>query len=261
MPKSSLRVLDMLELLAGEQKALSHSELSLRMGIPKSSLTGLLNDLVERRYVAFEEDTRRYSLGAQVLAISQGYLEQLSVTRVGRPILSEVLQLVNENSALSIRDGTENVVIAQETCTHPLKQTMVIGSRSPLHCTASGKTLLAFLPEPEREAILCKLRLERVTRRTITDRDKFRRHLMSVQDNGYAVSDEEAIEGVLAIAVPVMSATGVAASLSTAIPISRLTDRLKRTVIDALRGASEKLSAALGGASRPAAEPAARRRR
>lgn len=247
MPKSSLRVLDMLELLASEQKALSHNEIAQRMQIPKSSLTGLLNDLVNRRYVVFEQDTRRYSLGAQVLAISQGYLEVLSVTRVGRPILTHVVHRVNENSALSIRDGTENVVIAQETCTHPLKQTMEIGSRSPLHCTASGKVLLAFLAEPAREEVFRDLRLDRITRRTITDPDKLRRHLHSVAENGYAVSDEEAIEGVLALAFPVMAADGVVASLSTAIPISRLTDRLKRTAIDTLKDASAKMSAMLGG--------------
>jgi IclR family acetate operon transcriptional repressor len=102
----------------------------------------------------------------RVLAVSQGYLEQLSATRDGRPILSEFLKLLNENSALSIRDGMENVVIAQESCTHPLKQAIVIGSRSPFHCTASGKALLAFLPGPERDAILRKLQRERITRRT-----------------------------------------------------------------------------------------------
>ena len=251
MPKSSLRVLDMLELLASEQKALSHNEIAQRMQIPKSSLTGLLNDLVNRRYIVFEQDTRRYGLGAQVLAIAGGYLEQLSLTRVGRPILSEVIRRVNENSALSIRDSAENVVIAQETCTHPLKQTMVIGSRSPLHCTASGKVLLAFLAPPVRDAVLRDLHLERVTRHTITDQEKLRKHLLSVFDNGYAVSDEEAIEGVLAIGFPVMSATGVVASLSTAIPISRLTEQLKRKVIETLQDASARMSATLGGHSQP----------
>lgn len=247
MPKSSARVLDVLELLATQQKPQRHSEISQRMGIPKSSLTGLLNDLHDRGYIAFDSETRRYALGAEVLRISKGYLEKLSIIRIGRPALSEIIRQIDESPALAIRDGHESVVVAQESCSHPLAHTMVIGSRSSLHCTASGKALLAFLPEKEREELLGELKLPRVTRRTITNKREFRESLDQVSKTGFAVSDEEAIDGVFALAFPVVGNQGVVAALSAAVPISRLNEARKRDLVTVLRAGAERISDALGG--------------
>lgn len=245
MPKSSIRVLDTLELLALHQEGLSHAEFAASLRIPKSSLTGVLGDLLARGYISFDATNRRYTLGSQVLTLSRGYLEALSLTRIGRPILTEIVRGINESAALAVRNGLEMLVVAQETCSHPLAHTMTVGSRGPLHSTASGKVLLAWLPEPEINALLDRLVLSPVTRHTKTDRDRLAAELVETRARGWAVSDEEALEGVYAIAAPVATADGVAA-LSVAIPVARLSKRLKESAKNTLQERAASMSTALG---------------
>jgi len=269
VPKSGLRVLDVLEYLAGPPVAdgvtggagagpgagATHAGIAEALGIPKSSLTGLLGDLAGRGYVRFDPASRRYILGSRVLSLGRRYLEALDLPRIAEPVLDSIVKQVNESSALAIRDGSEIVVIAQATCGHQLVYTMTVGHRAPLHCTASGKIILAF--EADREALLAGMDLARVTGKTITDRAVLRRHLRDARSSGYAVSDEEAIDGVFALAVPIFAGRRVAAALSTAIPSSRLTGGLARRVLRVLADGADELNAHLGGSGAQRAGPRA----
>src|SRR5215213_6255474 len=85
------------------------------------------------------------------------------------------------------------------------------------HYTSLGKCLLAFLSEEEREEMLSRLRLERLTPRTITDTEGLREELLLTRERGYATNDEEHEEGVRAVGLPVIGRHGrPAAALSVA---------------------------------------------
>ena len=247
MVKSSSRVLDVMECLATGREPASHAALARQLGIPKSSLTGLLKDLVERRYVVFDPETARYRLGSQVLVLSKAYLDPLSLTRAGRPVLSTIIRRVNESAALAVQDGPDFLVVAQETCSHPLAHTMTIGSRAPLYGSASGKILLAFAPREEYGALLDAMKLVPLARNTIVSRAQLEEELALVAASGVAVSDEEALDGVYALAVPVRADGCVVAALSVAIPTSRLTESLKAQVLSALKEGAETIGVAMGG--------------
>src|SRR5690606_19891047 len=90
----------------------------------------------------------------------------------------------------------------------PLRLHLPVGTALPPHCSASGKLLLACLPQAEREALLAELSLPRFTERTITDRTLLARELDRIVAAGYSVDDEEYVVGVACVAVPVRIASG-----------------------------------------------------
>lgn len=247
MPKSALRVLNVLEALASEQRAMSHAELAAHLGIPKSSLTGLLADLVERRYVVYDSERRRYGLGSQLLVLAKGYLEPLSLVRVGAPVLTRIVGAVNESAALSVLEGDQMLVLAQETCSQPLAHTMTIGTRSPLHSTASGKILLALATGDRRQTLLDSLPLPRMARHTLLDRARLRAEIDRVADARLAASDEEAIDGVYALGVPIFADGHCVAALSVAGPASRITEAKRSEIIEALGKGADEIGRNLSG--------------
>ena len=124
---------------------------------------------------------------------------------------------------------------------------MTIGSRAPLYGSASGKILLAFAPREEYGALLDAMKLVPLARNTIVSRAQLEEELALVAASGVAVSDEEALDGVYALAVPVRADGCVVAALSVAIPTSRVTESLKAQVLSALKEGAETIGVAMGG--------------
>ena len=78
----------------------------------------------------------------------------------------------------------------------------------PLHSAASGKAVLAFLPEKEREAIIRNRELESFTSQTITDVDELRKNIASVYATGVSYNNQEFHRGISALAVPLFGNDG-----------------------------------------------------
>lgn len=249
MPKSSTRVIDILEALAAQSAPMTHAELSAALRIPKSSLSALLSDLEERGFARFDEATNRYALGPGVMALAHAFMERLDIVRFGRPVLSEIIMRVDEATALALIEGHHGMVVAQEPSSRPgSPQTMTVGARAPLSTTSAGKIMLAYLPAAQRARLIATLSLPRTARNSITDSDALMREVESVREKGIAYSREEAIDGIIAVGVPVYGADGqVVAALSTATPVHRFTPEAENEIITALREGAERLTVSLGG--------------
>src|SRR5215208_3505537 len=101
--KSAERVLDILEALAdGETSRASLAELAKRLGIPKSSLHGLLRVLVARRYLDHDGETRSFGLGPRVLGLAGAYLADFDLHRAARPVMAALARLTDETITLDI---------------------------------------------------------------------------------------------------------------------------------------------------------------
>jgi len=126
-----------------------------------------------------------------------------------------------------------------------------VGKILPLHCGASGKVLLAYMPEKERRKIICGKPLEKFTPKTITDPDELEADLEQIRRQGYAVSFEEREAGNYSVVVPILGNGGkILASLSICGPIFRFSDeQLEKNKAAALDAARE-ISLALGRSER-----------
>jgi len=254
MPKSSLRVIDILETLASAGEPMSHTQLATTLGIPKSSLSALLRDLEQRGFV-FLDATNHYVVGSAVLGLARAFVERLDIVRFGRPIISQIVARVDEATALALIDGDQAVVVAQETSSRlGSPQTMTLGQRAPLSTTSAGKIMLAFLPQEERDRRMTSMELPRMARNSITDREALAHEIQNIRENYLAYSREEAIDGIIAVGVPVWGAGGeVVAALSTASPVHRFTPEAELEIVAALRSGAERLTISLGGKFKRAA--------
>ena len=122
-----------------------------------------------------------------------------------------------------------------------------MGKRAPLHCTALGKVLLAFLPEEERKKILEQKELPRLTDNTITDRNKLEKELSKIQKQGFALDQEENEKDVRCIAAPIRNYQGrVIAAVSISGPAFRIDKKVQNNLKEALIETSTKISKRLG---------------
>jgi DNA-binding IclR family transcriptional regulator len=121
-----------------------------------------------------------------------------------------------------------------------------LGTRSPVHCTASGKVILAFAPATTRSAVLGRP-LERRTPHTVTDPADLESQLREARDHGYARTFEELELGLNAVAAPVRNAAGeVVAGLDVSGPAHRIARSERSEVVARTREAADDLSHRLG---------------
>ncbi len=247
MAKSALRVLEIMEYIAKREDGATHAEIARGLGIPKSSLTALLADLQSAGYVVGDPATARYALGSQVLVLAQGYVRTLNLVRSGSRVLETLFRRFDEFVALAIPKGDEYVIVAAQAPAGPLAHSLQIGERGPLYCSASGKAILASLPEAAAEAWVSRMQRSRITPRTRTGVAEIMDDLRAARAAGHAVVREEAILGITAIAAAVIDASGQpVGALSLAAPTARLDAAREAEVAAALRDAAAAISAEFG---------------
>lgn len=248
--KSADRVFDVLELLAGTGRAMSHAELSRRTAIPKGSLTALLRNLVARGYVEYAESTQDYRLGERAYELARRGAHHRDLVTLSQPWLEGLVQATGESAVLTVlREDMAERIAAVETLRAVLYTTH-IGVLSPLYTTSGGKILLAWLPPAEREAYLRKVSLRPRTEKTIRSVSVLRRQLQLARDEGVAWSWGEFTAGLVGVSVPVLDVHGRAiAALGITLPESRFDEERKDGMLQALRSTAAKLADAVATAA------------
>jgi DNA-binding IclR family transcriptional regulator len=172
-------------------------------------------------------------------------LAGLELVRQAHPVLEELADRTRETVNLAVLEGDGVLHIDQIAGTRSVVSVSWVGRRTPVHCSSTGKVLLAFADEPERERLLAGP-LERRTANTIVDPDQLRAQLVEVRARGYAQTVEELEEGLNAVAAPVRRADGdVVAAVSVAGPAFRMRPselpRIGRMVVDAAGTISRRM--------------------
>lgn len=197
----------------GEQAA----ELARSCEVPLSTAYRLLGDLVDHGFVEIDRQTKRYSLGLEIYALSQSLAQSRGLTGVARPILESLARATGEAALLSARDGGRQIYVHYVPGPHLVSVVGRPGTVGPLHCTAMGKILVAMAPEPVRIELTETVDLSHFGPNCITDRDAFRREIRKVRDQGWASADEEHEAGIRAVAVPVLDPDGRGARLAISV--------------------------------------------
>jgi len=214
-----LRVLEALS--EADTSSATLTVLSRSLGMHRTTLFRILGTLRARGYVSRDRDTDRYRLGARVLTLASAVLEDLDIRQVAMPALRTLNQQTRELIYLTVLDHGEIITVEHLESDQPLTLRARIGARRPLHCTASGKALLAYLPESEIESLL-DADLTAFTPRTITRPDVLRQQLVESRERGFAWDDEEYLDGVRCVAAPVFGMEGRAiGAVSLAAPTMR----------------------------------------
>jgi IclR family acetate operon transcriptional repressor len=217
-----LRTFRILEALAGADRGRGVSELSLDLGLAKSTTFSILNTLEQLGYV-FKDDASKYYLSAKLFSLGSVVVNRMDSRKAATPILRHIVEETRETANLATLQRGEGIIIDTFPGPHTVTVNTFPGERVSLHSTAIGKALLAWLPDEEREAILANKGLLRRTPKTITSLTEFKAELRQTRERGYSTDDEEDFPGLRCVGAPVFDHTGrVVAAISLTVPAQRL---------------------------------------
>lgn len=233
------RAAEMLRLLQAHPDGLNQAEIGERLGMPRSTVSRILNALDEEGLVAARAARGRYRLGPEIARMSATV--RRSVVIDVHPFMEELSRELEETVDLSILDEDRATFVDQVVSPHRLRAISAVGESFPLHCCANGKALLASLPDAERVRAVPS-RLARLTANTITTPAALRKELEQVRADGVAYDREEQTEGICAVGAVLKHVSEQPVAVSVPVPAQRFYRR-EAELADALRGWAAKVDA------------------
>ncbi len=236
----------LLKVFRSREADLGVSELARRLGLGKSTVHRMLTTLVAEGLIEQDPRTGGYRLGIVMFELGQAVRVHMDLHAAVGQVLSELRAQTGESSQVGVLDGHEVVYVDRLESAHSLRLFTETGRRVPVHCTSSGKVLLAYLPEARRHAVLRTAPLTALTPHTITSREQLVAELARVRQRGWAEAINEREIGIASIAAPVRDVTGeVVAAISIGVPLARCNvmalRRLAPTIVEAAEAASRRL--------------------
>ena len=232
------KAFDLLELLQGEEEPKSLDELVAASGLAKSTAHRLLANLLGRGYVE-KNAAGRYSLGLKLLALGAAVRQRQSLRDLARPIMERLRDSLGETVNLGKVEGETVVYLETVESQQSIRVIGSLGIVDPVHATSIGKAILAWLAPHERPVIR---NWKRLTASTISSAQAFAIELEKVRSQGYAVDDEESMEGGRCIGVPILKSGRPVAGLSVSGPSSRIRKDRIREMATVLKEASREIS-------------------
>jgi len=219
------RALQVLELFSLEKPEWGVTEISKVLNIYKSNVHNILSTFTEKGFVKKDSKTDKYKLGIKFFELGSVVIKNMDLRRIAHPYIEKLSKEFNETVHLGVLDEGRVVSIEREESNKGLCSHIEIGRRAPLHCTAVGKAIMAYLSENEINLIIKEKGLEKYTENTITTKEGLENEFKKIRKQGYAVDNMEHEEGVRCVAGPIRDYTGkVIASMSISGPAFRINE-------------------------------------
>jgi IclR family acetate operon transcriptional repressor len=232
------RALDLLEILAEANGEMALNALAGKSGLNISTCHHLLATLIKRGFAGQTPRTRSYFLGPRITDLSESRLKQFNLLDVAMPELRRLNDLTLESVHLAVMQGVSLITLAKLESKLPIR----VGTDDALktdaaHATATGKAILAWLPEAEIARVIAHGNLKRFTEKTISTISELIEDLRLVRRNGYALDNEELQPGVVCVGSAIRDHSGaVIGSISCSMPRMRADgdhmDVVRRSVIE-----------------------------
>ena len=241
---SVARAMHVLEAFAGHPEGVALSRLAAKLGYGKASLSKILATLAREGFVRQDPLTARFHLGWRLLALAFGHAERVGLPALCLPVLQALADDTDELVQLAVVEDGEVLFVAKaEGPGQQMRMLPLVGLVAPAHATAAGKIWLAHLPEAEALTVLARQGLRRLTPRTITSRGKLLAQLREARVRGYAIVDEELVEGGRAAAAPILAGGRVVGAVAVSGPTFRLSLAKLHRIAPRLRRAAGELGA------------------
>jgi IclR family acetate operon transcriptional repressor len=242
--KSASRTLDILEYVADAAEPPTFSRLLIDLGVPRSSLFHLLNNLLARGYLEQESAGGRYRLGSRVGQLA-ARLQSPTLATIVLPHLRALSNALNETSGFNVRVGDNVEAVATAMGHQALGFTMKVGERAPLYAVSSGKIVLSLMNTAELGAYLDGVELQPITARTLQSKTALRRDVAAARKDGFAYSHEEFTPGITGISTAVVKDGHLLGTVNLAVPTARFTEIQHAAFRRELRSAAVTLANAL----------------
>jgi DNA-binding IclR family transcriptional regulator len=242
--------LRILEALQGSSGGLPLKAICDRTGIHKSTAHRFLKHLEHERYL-IRTEAGAYLIGPRLSQLSPRGNQEATLQAVARPILWELWKSTQETVNLAVLDQGTVLYVDVIESPHEFRLSSRVGTRRSVHVTALGKALAAFLPAELRESILGSIAFQPATPRTIGNLVQFRQELEKIRRQGYAVDDEEAVQGARCVSAPILNSDGEPiAAVSVSGPVTRVSPNQVAALAGAVTSAARGISVAMGFSQR-----------
>ncbi|MDS0294941.1 IclR family transcriptional regulator [Halogeometricum luteum] len=233
---TSLEVIEKLRELDGARV----TELAEVLDLSPSTVHAHLSTLAGANYVVKSGDI--YHLGLQFLELADYVRNRRNAYRTAESYTDRLARETECRAVFAVEENGRGVYMYTYSGEHAVWKYSTVGKRFYLHQTAVGKAILSRLPEERVIAIIEEWGLPTGTANTITDRSDLLEELKVIRDRGVSFNNEEQLEGVKAVGVPVDGSDGrVAGAFSVASPANRMTeDRFEEEIPKILLGVANE---------------------
>lgn len=244
-----VKTMHVLESLADSEHGKALKEIAQEVGLVKSSVFRILFTLKAAGYVEQPEVNGIYRLTLKTAGLSRRNAQELGLIDIARPYLLRMRDQLDESVALAERRATSVVLVDVVETSHPLRLSFHIGNDCPIHATALGKAVAAFLSPSEFKAMLDGQKLAQYTQHTKTKLRELEAEMERTRRIGYSINDEETVTGAFLVGAPLADARNtVCGALSVNAPSARCSPARKKQLIAAVVEASKSISADLANA-------------
>ena len=248
-----LRSFHVLGLLVGNEVGLRLTEIKQALRLPVSSVHNMLQTMVAAEVLNVSADLR-YTIGPRMVGTSLNTVQSLDIRSVARRPLQALAREIGDDTYLGIRLGQRVFYADRCAGTRRISLDIRLGETLHLHSTATGKLFAAY--DPLLAARVLAGPLPRQTGRTITDPELLGAEFDRILKRGYAISQEEGVDGVVGYAIPVLQPDGtLAAAVHVSVIAGRAVKSHERKLISAAGECAGQIERALGHFQAPQPAP------
>lgn len=240
--KSTDKIFNVLETLTRNGK-LTISNISKLTGYTKSTTQRIVNSLKELKYVIQDPITLEYQASLKLNELGNRVIEKYAIIDVATPHLKKLSNDMNETVSLGLLKDGHVIYVYDVISKSPLRSNFDIGTMLPIHCSAKGKCIAAY-----NDSInIHILKFDKYTENTIINKENFITELKKVKNQGYAIDNEEFVNGLVCVAVPILNNDGKAiAAIAITIYAMRVDEINYEEFIENLTITASKISVDLG---------------
>lgn len=193
-----------LELMAESKKPFGFNEIVKSLELNKSTVFNILHTLNDLDVIEKGQDGL-FRLGTRLFILGNAAAGDSELIQAVHPFLESINKRFKLSTFLGILSDREVIIVDKADRAQKIKISSEIGMRIPVFAGVAGKALLSQLPDKRIDGILMKNNIKKYTRKTITDKDGYKKEILKVKETGIAYDMEEYIEGLIAAAIPVIT--------------------------------------------------------
>jgi len=250
-----MRALSILDRFA-EREEWGFTDLCEAVGLPKSTAFRIVSTLEAAAYLEKRPVTGHYGPGSKLRRLENVLLRVEPLRWAALPPLQDLARQTEETAHIGVLYQGDSVTVQIVEGSHSVRMHSAVGKRAPAHCSALGKTFLAYFTDVELDEFVDRFGLRMLTACTITDPGRLRTHLRDVRRRGWAVDNEELEDGLRCVAVPIAEPPAPPfAAVSISGPASRLSASRDEQIAHVLQQTARKIAGMLDR-DRPSGGPA-----
>lgn len=202
------KVLSVLTVISEAQQPLAFSDIVKKCDLNKSTVHRLLAICTEEKMVRYDPQKKTYFLGTRIFDLVKNAYSGFDIQAIALDEMVGLFERYGANVTLGIPSGMEVVYLRILEASYTLGVVQRPGMREPIHCSASGKALMAFQPEQVITSRLNDYAFTKFTARSVTNTSDFLAALSTVRREGYARNDREEYEHFVGISAPIFNHLG-----------------------------------------------------